>query len=261
MRLINASSLFNEDAVKDMEGIINDPEKLRDKLIGIKKSLLRLYNFKAYRVPEDFTSSSYIIATNHLTDSDAPLIISYYYDVMHNIIKSYPALFVFAKENCFNGVSIPKEFMPILEMEKVFPVDRGSVTGSMAAMKAAEKWFAEGEKPKHFLIFSQGTIYDINKDRAEDIEPGAFWLAKLLGIPVLPAFIEQAVEGAENRIIFGTPIHVHKNCRNFDEHKQTWLERVIEAQNDMEIITGIPAREAVLDEEHQTRKRFNPVKI
>ena len=148
----------------------------------------------------------------------------------------------------------------MLEMEKVFAVDRQSSGGSMAAVKAAKKWFAEGEKPKHFLIFSQGTIYDINKDRAEDIERGAFWLARVLCIPVLPAFIEQAVEGAENRLVFGKPIFIPKDCRNFDGHKQLWLERVIEAQNELGTLTGIPAREAVLDKEHQTRKRFKPTK-
>lgn len=256
MRLFNASSLFNENAEKEILSIVNNPEKLRDRLIEVKKMLLKVYNFKAYNLPEDFTAASYIIATNHLTDSDAPLIMSYYYDLMHKVIDTYPEIFVFAKENCFNGVSIPKELMPILELEKVFPVDRKSFGGSMAAMRAAGKWFAKGEKPKHFLIFSQGTIYDINKDRAEDIESGAFWLARLLGIPVLPAFIEQAVEGAENRLIFGKPIYVPKGCRDFDDHKQLWLKRVIEAQNELGTLTGIPAREAVLDEEHQTRKRF-----
>ena len=218
--------------------------------------LLKVYNFEVHNVPEDFTSTSYIIATNHLTDSDAPLIMSFYYEFMHQVIDSYPELFVFAKENCFNGVSIPKELLPILEMEKVFAVDRKSIGGSLIAIKAAIKWFAEGKTPKHFLIFSQGTIYDINKDKAEDIESGAFWLARLLGIPVLPAFIEQAVEGYENRLVFGKPILIPKECRNFDDHKQLWLERVIKAQNELGTLTGITAREAVLDEEHQVRKRF-----
>ena len=258
MHLFNASSLFNEAAEKEILGIVNNPEKLRNKLIEVKKMLLKVYNFKAYNVPEDFTTASYIIATNHLTDSDAPLIMSYYYEVMHRVTDTYPELFVFAKENCFNGVSIPKELMPILEMEKVFAVNRKSFGGSMAAMRAASKWFAEGKKPKHFLIFSQGTIYDINKDIAEDIESGAFWLSRLLGIPVLPAFIEQAVEGATNRLVFGKPIVIPKDCRNFDAHKQLWLERVIEAQDELAALTGIPAREAALDKEHQTRKRFLP---
>jgi hypothetical protein len=256
MHLYNASSLFNDNTNKEILGIINSPEELKDRIIEAKKALLKGYNFKAYHVPEDFTTASYIIATNHLTDSDAPLIMSYYYELMHQVTDTYPRLFVFAKENCFNGVSIPKELTPILEFEKVFAVDRNSSGGSMAAIRAAERWFDEGEKPKHFLIFSQGTIYDINKDRAEDIERGAFWLARLLGIPVLPAFIEQAVEGAENRLVFGEPIFIPKDCRNFDDHKQLWLERVIEAENELETLTGIPAREAVLDEEHQTRKRF-----
>lgn len=256
MRLFNASSLFNENSKNEILSLVNNPEKLRNRLIEGKKILLKAYNFKAYNVPEDFTTTSYIIATNHLTDTDAPLIMSYYYELMHQVIDTYPELFVFAKENCFNGVSIPEELIPILELEKVFAVNRKSFGGSMAAMRAAGKWFSEGEKPKHFLIFSQGTIYDINKDRAEDIEPGAFWLAKLLDIPVLPAFIEQAVEGAENRLVFGKPIFIQNNCRNYDDHKQLWLERVIEAQNELETLTGIPAREAVLDEEHQIRKRF-----
>lgn len=258
MQLFNASSLFNEDSEKEILSIINNPEKLRSRLIEAKKTLLKLYNFKAYNVPEDFTAASYIIASNHLTDSDAPLIMSYYYELMHKVTDTYPELFVFAKENCFNGVSIPKDLMPVLEMEKVYAINRKSVGGSMAAMRTAVKWFTDGEKPKHFLIFSQGTIYDINKDRAEDIEQGAFWLARILDIPVLPAFIEQAVEGSENRLVFGKPISIPKDCRDFDEHKQLWLERVIEAQNDLEALTGIPAREAVLDEEHKTRKRVKP---
>lgn len=258
MHLFNASSMFNENDIKEILRIVDNPENLRNRLIEAKKMLLKAYNFKAYNVPEDFTTTSYIIAPNHLTDSDAPLIMSYYYKLMHQAIDTYPELFIFAKEDCFNGVSIPKELLPILEMEKVFAVDRKSFSGSMAAMKAAGKWFSEGKKPKHFLIFSQGTIYDINKDISEDIEPGAFWLARLLGIRVLPAFIEQAVEGAVNRLVFGKSILVPKGCRNFDDHKQLWLERVIEAQNELGKLTGIPAREAVLDEEHQTRKRFRP---
>lgn len=258
MHLFNASSLFNEDGIKELLSMTNNPEKLRNRIIEAKKMLLKAYNFKAYNVPDDFTATSYIITTNHLTDSDAPLIMSYYYELMNPCKDSYPELFVFAKEDCFNGVSIPIELRPILEFEKIFAVDRKSSGGSITAIKTAEKWFTEGEKPKHFLIFPQGTIYDINKDHAEDIERGVFWLARLLGIPVLPAFIEQAVEGAENRLVFGKPIFIPKDCRNFDNHKKIWLERVIEAQNELGILTGIPAREAMLDEEHQTRKRFKP---
>lgn len=256
MHLFNASSLINENAIKEILRVINHEEELRDELIHIKKMLLEAYRFKVYNLPDDFTSTSYIIASNHLTDSDAPLIISYYYEVMHQVLKTYPQLFVFAKENCFNGVSIPKELTPILEMEKVCAVDRTTAGGSIATMREAERWFAQGEKPKHFLIFAQGTIYDINKDKAEDIEKGAFWLAKVLGIPVLPAFIEQAVEGEENRLIFGEPIVIPKSCRDFEPYKQLWLESVIAAENELETLTGIPARETVLDAEHQTRKRF-----
>jgi len=75
MHLFNASSLFNESSIKEMLSVINNPEKLKNTIIEVKKTLIKLYNFKAYNLPEDFTRASYIIATNHLTDSDAPLII------------------------------------------------------------------------------------------------------------------------------------------------------------------------------------------
>ena len=254
MRLFNASSLF-DNADKEILNIANR-DILRERIIDIKKMLLKTYNFKVFNQPDDFTENSYIIATNHLTDSDAPLIMSYYYSVMRDVKSEYPVLFVFAKENCFNGVSISKDLLPILEMEQVFAVDRTSINGSIIAIKSAQRWFAEGEKPKHFLIFAQGTIYDINKDKAEDIEKGAFWLAKLLGIPVLPAYIEQAVEGAENRMIFGEPISVPKNCKDLDYFKQIWIDRVIQAENNLEKLTGTPARETVLDEAHQIRKKI-----
>jgi len=257
MQVFHASSMLNEATIKEVLNLADRPEKLRERLIQGKKDILEAYHFKAYHLPQDFMTTSYIIAANHLTDSDAPLIMSYYYELMHPHTDGYPTLFVFAKENCFNGVSLPKELAPILEMETVFAVDRHSLSGSLDAMRAAKRWFMQGEKPKHFLIFSQGTIYDINKDSADDIEKGAFWLAQLLGIPVLPAFIEQAVEGAENRLVFGKPIEVAKNCRDFDGHKQAWLERIIEAQNELAALTGRPARDVTLDEAHKIRKRPN----
>lgn len=254
MHLFSASSLFTEENIKNISAIANDREKLMAKDIEIKKQLLELYHFKWYNLPEEFCRNSYIIATNHLTDSDAPLLISFYYEVMHDVLKGYPQLFVFAKENCFNGVSIPTEILPVMDLEKVMPVDRSTSFGAVETLKKAKRWFQEGEKPRHFLIFAQGTIYDINKDIPEDIEDGTFWLAKSLGIPVLPAFLEQAVEGEENRIVFGEPISVPKGCRDYGPYKKLWIERVIEAEKSYEKVTGTKARETVLDDEHKVRK-------
>lgn len=261
MHLFNASSIFNEESMKGLLSIIHDEDKLKEKGKEIKKLLLELYHFKWYNLPDDFQEKSYIIAANHLTDSDAPLLLSFYYEEMHSEKNPYPQLFVFAKENCFNGVSISTEYLPILEMEKVMPVDRTNAFGAVETLKTAKKWFQEGEKPKHFLIFAQGTIYDINKEVPEDIENGAFWLAKILQIPVLPAFMEQAVEGEENRIVFGEPVLVPKDCRDYDPYKKLWIERVIEAENSFERITGSKARETVLDEEHKVRKYHGQPKV
>lgn len=254
MHLFNASSLFTEETMKEVFTIVNDREKLMDKCIEIKKKLLEAYHFQVYNMPEDFKSNSYILATNHITDSDAPLILSFYYDTMKDVFEEYPELFVFAKENCFNGVSIPKEILPVLELEKVMMVDRSTAGGSIDTLMEAKNWYQKGVKPKHFLIFAQGTIYDINKDVAEDIEKGAFWLAKVLGIPVLPAYLEQLVEGESNAMVFGKPIEVPKTARDLDPYKQIWLDRVIEAENSFEQFVGRPARETVLDDEHKVRK-------
>lgn len=257
MHLFNASSLFNEEAMKQIYTIVNDREKLKETIIGVKQQLLESYHFKVYNLPEDFKSQSYVIATNHITDSDAPIMLSFYYDTMKDVFEEYPELFVFAKENCFNGVSIPKEILPVLDLEKVMMVDRSTAGGSIDTLMEAKNWYQKGVKPKHFLIFAQGTIYDINKEVAEDIEKGAFWLAKVLGIPVLPAFLEQLVEGEENAIVFGEPIEVPKNARDLDPYKQIWIDKVIEAENSFEKFAGRPARETVLDDEHKVRKYHN----
>ncbi|WP_160679773.1 hypothetical protein [Clostridium sp. C8-1-8] len=70
MDLFNASSLFNDHEKNEILSVVNNPEKLRNRLIEAKKRLLKVYNFKAYNLPEDFTTTSYIIASNHLTDSE-----------------------------------------------------------------------------------------------------------------------------------------------------------------------------------------------
>jgi hypothetical protein len=268
MQLFNASSLFTEENIKEVLTIVGDPQKLKARSVEVKEMLLNAYKFTAYNTPEDFAKQSYIIATNHLTDSDAPLILSYHSRLTHKTAADYPGIFTFAKENCFNGVSIPKELAPILEFERIFPVDRNSFSGSVVAMKAARAWFknnspaidvpntSDNPQAKHFLIFAQGTIYDINKDNYEDIEPGAFWLASLLGIPVLPAFIEQLVEGQENHMVFAKPIIVPEKTRKFEEFQKQWLHSVIDAQNQLKTLTGKPAREVRLDASHQVRKKF-----
>ncbi|MDY3796454.1 MAG: hypothetical protein SOZ81_07140, partial [Agathobacter sp.] len=74
---------------------------------------------------------------------------------------------------------------------------------------------------------------------------------------VLPAFLEQAVEGEENRIVFGQPISVPRTCRDYEPYKKIWVEKVIEAENSLEELTGKKARETVLDEEHKVRKHHN----
>ena len=45
MHLFNASSLFSENSKEEVLNIVNDPEKLRNRLIEVKKTLLKSYNF------------------------------------------------------------------------------------------------------------------------------------------------------------------------------------------------------------------------
>lgn len=257
MKLFNTSKMVSEESIQALINAEADLIKLEAATSMIKQKFLEAYHFKAYQIPQDFAKCSYIIAANHLTDSDAPLIVGIHDQIMSQEAIPYEKMLVFAKENCFNGVSIPKELNPVLEHENVVEVDRTAVGGSIAALKKAIKWYKQNNLPKHYLIFAQGTIYDINKDAVEDIEKGTFWLAKQLGIQVLPAFIEQAVEGEENRMVFGKPFLVEKNDNDFIDYKKLWVERVLEAQDLLQQLTGKPARQVALDPDHQVRKRIN----
>ena len=48
MRLFNASSRFDENNIKELLKIIDDPHELKNKLIEAKKTLLKLYNHIRY---------------------------------------------------------------------------------------------------------------------------------------------------------------------------------------------------------------------
>jgi len=248
-----------------------DTETFTKFLINIKETILGIYNIKVHNLPEDFTSNSYIIATNHNSDMNAPLVISFYYDIMSKVVSHYPQLFVIAKKECFDVQKLMEAFqvdekgadvlLKVMEMEKITPIDRQSATGGINAILAAKRWFKTPPLPKHYLIFPQGTIYDINKEKAEDINEGVFGLADILAIPILPAYIEYAKEHESNRIIFGKPMNIvytkekSKEAQT-DNYRKIWLDEVITAQNSLALIDGIPAREQYFSEEHQVRKHF-----
>lgn len=248
-----------------------DTETFQKVLIKIKTTILDIYNVKVHNLPEDFTANSYIIATNHNSDMNAPLVISYYYDIMSKVISYYPQLFVIAKKECFDIQKLMEAFhvdekgahivLQIMDMEKISPIDRQSATGGINAILAAKRWFNTPPLPKHYLIFPQGTIYDINKEKAEDINEGVFGLADILQIPILPGYIEYAKEHELNRIVFGKPMNIvfdkdESKEEQIDNYRKAWLDEVINAQNSLALIDGVPAREQYFSEEHQIRKHF-----
>jgi len=248
-----------------------DVENFKEFLIKIKKTILDIYNIKAYNLPENFIDSSYIIATNHNSDMNAPLVISYYYELMSKVVSYYPQLFVIAKKECFDVQKLMEAFqvdekgahilLKVMDMEKITPIDRQSATGGINAILAAKRWFKTPPLPKHYLIFPQGTIYDINKEKAEDINEGVFGLADILEIPILPAYIEYAKEHESNRIIFGKPMKIvydreETKESQIDNYRRIWLDEVINAQNSLALIDGTAAREQYFSEEHQVRKHF-----
>ena len=248
-----------------------DIETLKAALIRIKKTLVEIYHLKIHNLPEDFTENSYIIAANHSSDTDAPALISVYYDIMSKVVSYYPQLFVFAKKECFDVQNLMGAFnidrksadvlLQIMSMEKISPVNRQSASGGLDALLAAKRWHKTPPLPKHYLIFPQGTFYDITKENVSDINDGAFGLASLLEIPILPGYIEYAKENELNRIAFGEPMYIHfdktmQKDEQMHEYKRIWLNEVIGAGEKLLALDGIPARQPRFSEEHQVRKRF-----
>ncbi len=256
MKLYNANlDLLKSDLVQQILKT-DDIEKQQALKIVLKRKILEIYKFQVFNLPDDFITNSYLIALNHTSDMDAPLVMSYYQLLKDTFHDSAPELCVFAKDDCFRF----PDFERVLKSENVFTVDRNK--NNAATLLNAIRWFKKRNNSKHFLSFVQGTIFDINKDEPKYIDERPFDFAASLGIKVLPGFLESPVANEVNRLVFNEPMTIEKHgSRDMQSlmNRTQWQERVIASQNSLFGLTGIKAREPIIDEDHQVRKVFRSI--
>jgi len=131
---------------------------------------------------------SYILAANHLSYADPPLV--------GTCLKKQ--IYFIAKKELFD---IPV-FGWLISKTNAFPVDRAG--SDVGALKNALKLLASG---KILLVFPEGTRYKPGKIR--NLKRGAAMLAVLANVPVVPVAVinsDKLLRLRKVKVRFGTPL-------------------------------------------------------
>jgi len=211
----------------------------------IKKIGRFLFGKVLYRVVEynklDLSDKNYIIAPNHVSDADGPIIWTH-----NNNIR------IMAKKECFKN----KLFGKFLTKLDVVPVDRDKKNG--AEIREAIRYLSKDEKHL-FMLFPQGTISDINKNTLARIKHGAFYLSAATDTPIVPVFIEQPRLFRKSRIVYGDEFivkDVHNEKGQVDKEKllpyrKVWQDRILELQAIAEVKENRKVRKLKLKKQHR----------
>ena len=166
-----------------------------------------MFNIKEYN-KDKIKDLPCILVPNHVSDLDGPI-----------FWASFDRIAIMAKKECFKNKHIAKFLHDI----DIMSVDRDSQSGS--ELRDAARYLKDAkETNKKYLLFAQGTISDINKNKIERVMPGAFFIAKTTGLPIVPVFIEQAHHPLQKiRIVYGEPFYVNLE-NNLNEANEVSLE-------------------------------------
>jgi len=197
-----------------------------------------LFRFREYNKP-DLSKGKYILCPNHTSDFDGPVFWS-----AHENVR------IMAKKECFSNPILGS----FLTSVNVVPVDRQ--TNPMKALKEATKYLAS-DGDKVFLMFPQGTISDINKNKLSRIKPGAFFIAEHSQAQIIPVFIEQPRVFRRGRIVYGKSFTVEKEKEkhNFEgryaKYRQLWQDEILRLQQEAEELEERPVRVLKLKPKHR----------
>lgn len=216
----------------------------------IKKIGRFLFGNLLYRVVEynkpDLSDRSYILAPNHVSDANGPVIWS------HN-----DNIRIMDKKECFRN----KLLGHFLTKMDIVPVDRDKKNG--AEIRDAIRYLCQHKK-RLFMLFPQGTISDINKNTLNRIKQGAFYLSAATHTPILPIFIEQPRLFRKSRVVYGnafTVDDVYDERGRIDKEKlifyrKLWQEKMLELQAVAQAKENRRVRQLKLKEQH--RNNNNP---
>lgn len=198
-----------------------------------------------YRVVEydkkDLSNGSYILCPNHVSDADGPVM------WVHN-----DNIRILAKKECFEH----KLFAWFLNKLNVVKIDRDRHSG--AELLSAINYFSDGEN-KIFMLFPQGTISDINKNKLTRIKPGAFYVAAKTKVPIIPVFIEQPRPFKKTRVVYGDEIHLDDaidengkiDRKKIEEYRLKWQQKIFKLQEKAVEYGKKPIRKLKLKPKHQ----------
>jgi len=198
-----------------------------------------LYRVKEYNKP-DLSKGSYILCPNHVSDADGPVMWTHNKNIR-----------ILAKKECFNH----KSMAIFLNMIDVVKIDRDRHNG-VELMEAID--YFKSKESRLFMLFPQGTISDINKNKLSRIKSGAFFIAAKAKVPIIPVFLEQPRPFKKTRVIYGKPICLNDvevdgkvDKKALEKYRAMWQEEVIKLQEIAKTVEKRPIRELKLKEKHR----------
>ena len=208
------------------------------KVIG-KFIIGNLYRVKEYNKP-DLSNGSYILCLNHVSDADGSVMWS-----PNDNIR------ILAKKECFQH-----KFMAIfLNMIDVVKIDRDRHNG--VELLEAIDYFKDG-KNKLFMLFPQGTISDLNKNKLSRIKSGAFFISAKTNVPIVPVFLEQPRPFKKTRVVYGRPMYMEGAVENgkvdkkvLEKYRLQWQQEVFKLQDMATQFENRPIRKLKLKPKHQ----------
>lgn len=198
-----------------------------------------LYRVKEYNKP-DLTDGAYILCPNHVSDADGPVIWTH-----NNNIR------ILAKKECFQNKLMAK-FLTSIDVVKI---DRDRHNG--VELLEALDYFKDGEK-KLFMLFPQGTISDINKNKLSRIKSGAFFIAAKANVPIIPVFLEQPRPFRRTRVVYGEPMDISEanadgkvKKEELEKYRAQWQQEIFKLQEMAVKFENRPIRKLKLKPKHQ----------
>lgn len=203
-----------------------------------KRGIFQLFGIKTINLP-NFDADNYILASNHISDFDA-VILGLLHPQIRIIAKmewvSNPDLNEFLRLH-YNIVGIYRDS----EIEKLDEENkRAAKEHNYKVTIDALKHLKDGDRPRHLLIFPQGTISDINKNSLARINPGFGKIARMTKTRIVNIFLEYPKMDDITRIVGSSP-YVAEGA----DHARIWLDGVISLQNQLKNV-----RTPVLSEKH-----------
>ncbi len=209
------------------------------KVIG-KFIIGNLYRVKEYNKP-DLSNGSYIICPNHVSDADGPVMWTHNQNIR-----------ILAKKECFNH-KIMAIFLNSIDVVKI---DRDKHNG--VELLEAIDYFKDG-KNKLFMLFPQGTISDLNKNKLSRIKSGAFFIAAKANVPIIPVFLEQHRPFKKTRVVYGEPMYLNDaldqdgkvDKKVLEKYRLQWQQEVFKLQDMATKFENRPIRKLKLKPKHQ----------